>query len=89
MSETKKVTVEVTQEDIDNSIWIHRTRCPVALAIARALGLQPGSVGVSIGQWCSPGLRYRDLPDAAHSWYRAFDNGQPVKPFSFEIEVPA
>jgi hypothetical protein len=34
------------------------------------------------------GGREGELPEAVVTWVRAFDRGEAVQPFSFEIEVP-
>lgn len=59
--------------------------CPIALALAEATGRQGWEV--------SDLLAYRwpeayPLPDVATRFIHDFDQGRPVRPFSFEVEAP-
>jgi hypothetical protein len=68
--------------------------CPVALAMKEAFPdaelVAVDSARVIMGG----GLRRRgwvelDLPDAATRFIEAFDAGDPVQPFSFDLDYPA
>lgn len=78
--------IDVTAEDIDNGVPGECGRCPVALAIARKLGLV--GAGIRVGP-SAVRIRFdgaRDLPAVARVFVEAFDWDRPVEPFSFEIE---
>jgi hypothetical protein len=82
-----KVTISVTQDDIDNGERQRCATCPVALAIRRVL---PGAPMVSVGGWSvllSTELEVL-LPGVAEEFIAAFDRYAPVAPFEFELEVP-
>ena len=91
------VTVEVTQADIDTGEQKNCARCPVALAVMRAM---PGvEVEVVPGKaWILPpdtpeARRWYDwepcpLPDKARDFVWRFDQGWVAKPFTFDLEVP-
>jgi hypothetical protein len=84
------VLVEVTQEDIDKGKRGDPWCCPAARALERATG-KKWSV---VGPLCSRvddrkqaiGKRIT-LPQEVFDFVRAFDGGEPVSPFSFELEV--
>lgn len=83
----EKITVSVTEQDIILGVRRNCSSCPVALAIKRKLG--HGCVDVLpfvvwIG-WC-PSYATR-LPIEATKALDDFDNGETIKPFSFELEV--
>lgn len=85
-------TITVTAQHIAKGGRDSYRRCPVARAVSEAL---PGvelvavdSARVSLGfGW--PQYREIDLPDAATRFIEAFDLGDPVEPFSFELDYPA
>lgn len=91
----KTVKFSVTQEDIDSGIQGDVDDCPVALCMARPLGV-PVAVGVSdnsdeIWIWINPasdqsGIRSAPFPIA--DFVDAFDEFGPngVHPFDFELE---
>jgi hypothetical protein len=81
----RTITVNVTQEDIDAGEPGHACGCPLALAIARATDCK---VFIVAGIWTSTSGHRGPLPESAHRWYWAFDQGKPVSPFSFTIEWP-
>lgn len=81
-----RLTVEVTQEDIDLGVPMYLSECPVARATQRATGntyswAGPANIYTEIGV-------YVDTPKIVSDWMYDFDTGQAVQPFSFEIEVP-
>lgn len=96
-------TIHVTQEDIDAGIRLDCGACPVALAINRHLGIsQPSRPYVAlithrieIGFWrvyqghtqFINQVIWWDNP--AVTFVRAFDKSEPVKPFAFELDIPA
>lgn len=78
-----KLTVRVTQVDIDKGKPHNACRCPVALAIKR-LGY-----GSSVGRkeiYIHNVMVLISTPIKAAKFITAFDNGQPVKPFQFTIK---
>ncbi len=85
-------TIDVTQEDIDRGRRSDDCYCPIALSVARTLGVMVRVTRRNIYIWdgCNgDGSYLACLPDVAHDFVDAFDrNGaQAVKPFTFEIEV--
>lgn len=82
--------IDVTQIHIDQGFERNARKCPVALAIqdnipgARVMVLHPNLVSINKGEtieslWCV------GLPVEANQFIRAFDSGQEVTPFSFEL----
>jgi len=83
--------IQVTQEDIDNGRRSSSSHCPVALAFARALGIDNRQVVVG------PSYMYSNLLDAnkkyntpsiACGFIIFYDSGQKVHPFEFELGEP-
>ena len=78
--------IEVTQEDIDKGVKENCVKCPVALSLRR---LFPGEWEVDVGDdaiyaggnWYTP-------PDEAQEFIAKFDAGEPVAPFSFDVDLP-
>jgi hypothetical protein len=88
------VTVSVTQDDIDKGNH-YCSACPIARAVTRRLahGYWAGveSATLSILPPCGSGMRWPDsikLPSALRDFVRRFDNGLPVEPFNFVVDVP-
>lgn len=78
--------IHVTQEDIDKGVRRECGKCPIALAVSRAFG-KPIRVGAFLVQFFSANMGASvDLPPEALAFRKAFDNGLPVQPFSFEVE---
>lgn len=83
--------INVTAEHIAKGVRDSCSHCPVALAIREALPHGPGlwvdSAHVTVGKsghWTEVGL-----PDAVTRFIEAFDQGDPVQPFAFELDYPA
>lgn len=78
------VAVSVTFEDIATGTtctW----RCPIALAVARALGVRPGLVVIDNDHaYCGHG-RWVPLPPEVIAFVTLFDLDAPVDPFEFEL----
>lgn len=96
MSATHKITVNVTQEHINNGAQKACELCPIALAILQAMNLPsqdgPDDALVGVGVYAVD-FYYRDfkspLPQVAIDFIECFDrNRYFVYPFSFELEVP-
>ena len=78
---TKTITVNVTQEDIDEGQERECESCPIALAVRRLL-----NCGVTVHEAiCLFGAKHGvcALADEPFAFVKAFDAGLPVKPFSF------
>jgi hypothetical protein len=79
------MTIEVTQEDIDNGKRRRCRHCPVALALRRFTR----SVWVADQSY----LHNLDLqkeigtPNRVSFFIEEFDAGKPVKPFTFKIDL--
>jgi hypothetical protein len=86
-----KVTVSITQDDIDEGCRCDADNCPGALAISRATGYaaKVGMVTISL-RHADNGQFFKEIsPPAVLRWFiEQFDNGNKVSPFSFELEVP-
>jgi hypothetical protein len=94
----KEVIIEVTREDICNGTRNSCFKCPIALAVSRALGIDPGTHAVGVDseeitvelntqnrmvKWRFP------LPEIATRFVGDFDNNQPLwSSFSFPLAVP-
>ena len=82
-----RVRVSVTAEDIAQGTPYHSWGCPIAIAMTRALG---HPVGVD-EKWCwfvekEGDVRHlHGLPEAVQAFVRAYDQQQPVAPFSFTV----
>ena len=80
------VTVDVTQADIDAGVKRKCDQCPIARAVRRVVGadkevtVNPVSIYIDGGYWRTP--------LEASNFISDFDNGHPVVPFSFEVNVP-
>jgi hypothetical protein len=80
-----KITIDVTQADIEAGHPLACSACPIALAAQRAFGDRP----VIVDSFLS--IRGQDrlvwsMPSAAYAFIRDFDAGRPVEPFSFTLE---
>lgn len=91
MSDTKLVTVEVTEKDISNGKRSDAARCPVARATRRAL---KGAIEVNGYNMV---LRRKNedrfetsLPARVKTFVTRFDDGdrKKLKPFKFSVRVP-
>ena len=91
-----KITVSVTQEDIERGRegGFIAQNCPIARALRRAR-FPDATVGLQfLGDFpdyvvhFQKGGRFRSLPESAQQFAFEFDIGRSVEPFSFELEVP-
>ena len=82
-----KVTITVTQDDIDNGCQGNAIACPVARAAARVLDDRYLSVRTNVLEFVEP-LILIPLPSAAVEFIRRFDSRARVEPFSFDLDVP-
>ena len=80
-----KIKVKVMQEDIDRGLRCSTAYCPIAYAIRRETG-SSASVGRVV---FINALDIAKLPVAAAMFVVAFDRGDFVEPFEFELELPA
>lgn len=84
----KIAKIDVTLDDIAHGERSECSRCPIALAIKRecddAIALDVGAEEVDITYACRTRARGL-LPPEAQKFVEAFDGGNPVSPFSFEI----
>ncbi len=77
--------VIVTERDIKGANRCNSMRCPIARALHRA-GKKDWSVG---SDECGDAEISVPLPKKAQKFIADFDNQQPVKPFSFNLRIPA
>ncbi len=82
--------IQVTQEHIDEGIVYDCEVCPIALAINRLLKLGLKTVIVATVIICNSDreLCRCNYPDEARDFINRFDRLDPVKPFSFELDIP-
>lgn len=92
---SRTVTVEVTLDDIAKGEREACERCPIACALIRAAGTPRAFVDgevMAAGDWEGifprAGIRVPMPPEAAE-FAMAFDDGRPVKPFTFTVELPS
>lgn len=81
--------VKVTQEDIDNGEAASCSRCPIALAVARACELGADdtvevtkTLGIKVRTL--RGTRTYSLTSSARKFISKFDMREEVQPFEFE-----
>lgn len=85
-----KKQIHVNLQDIKKAKPCEPMRCPIALAAIRAgLDVKIG-VGEGVLSIADPKSIWIDIPLPAEAikFYQDFDDGKPVSPFSFEIELP-
>ena len=86
-SQNATVTIDVTQEDIDNGVRAMCDKCPIALAIARKI-----KCDIYVSTFLTR-LYYEDLglefsnSTPMYTFVKNFDQGVPVQPFSFELDI--
>jgi hypothetical protein len=92
-----KVTVNVTQEDIEANSYDRTTlrsrSCPVAKALSRAIGEPCVTGGIYWSREGEKDTHHFLLPEQAAYFIRKADNAfdscvLEENPFSFEIEIP-
>lgn len=77
--------IQVTQDDIDKGIPKDCNACPVARAVRRALNADAVSAAARIRvQKGSKRIHYKPSL-RVFKFYRQFDGGYFVKPFTFEL----
>jgi hypothetical protein len=81
------VTINVTQDDIDNGCRGNAIACPVARAAARVLDASHMSVRTKVLEFVDP-LILILLPPAVVEFIRRFDSRVRVQPFSFSLDIP-
>lgn len=79
--------IHVTQEHINDGNKCSSILCPIALAITKAMENR-----WSVGSTTAGPLNNRmddevTLPGIVTAFIRLFDKGEPVVPFSFELDV--
>jgi hypothetical protein len=86
MSNTLKI--HVTQEDIDNGIRDDALKCPIARAIKRVVSSFLSVSGYDIN--FDDGFNFLRIPppEKVTDFIIAFDAGDPVEPFDFELNLP-
>jgi hypothetical protein len=78
--------IRVTQECINDGVQCDCRACPVALAIRRKYPKRDVSVYRDEMLLRHP-YRKISLPQRACDFITAFDEGMPIKPFSFELKI--
>ena len=82
--------VEVTAEHIRRGKKNDCFLCPVALAVSGACGRRVNAAVRQIGVKNRNGedYGYVDTPVPAQQFMKAFDRGEAVEPFAFDLDVP-
>lgn len=80
-----KIKISVTQEHIGEGSMRNPYHCPIALA-CKSTGLVIKAVKST--QIVLPEWGHIPLPRSAKRFISKFDNGKPVKPFNFVLEIP-
>lgn len=85
----KTVKIDITWGDINQGRKKNCERCPVALAILRALKIEKhvfvGGTNVTIP---SLGFNSFAFPEEVTRFIENFDSWRHVEPFSFILEIP-
>lgn len=82
---TRRIRVNVTQRDIERGVQNSGGRCPVARAMRRHRPFRFASVN-GLEAYVPWGGKYT-LPLEVQEFVGAFDDGDPVEPFTFDLEV--
>lgn len=84
---TRLVTVNVTQRDIELGVRNSSTHCPVARALHRHRPFRYATVNGF--EAYNPWHGTTPLPLNVQQFVAAFDDGDPVAPLQFTVEVPS
>jgi len=74
----------VTQADIESGKPLTITKCAVACALRRCV---KSFVWLNNYVVCTGKDKYVNLPERASNFTRNFDDGKPVKPFTFDLKL--
>lgn len=91
MSAPAELVIEVTAQDIALGEPTHACRCPVARAVARAIGgsIDRADAAAGAGRvstaWPDGTFAHYELPAEVDAFMDDFDHGRPVAPFSFTV----
>lgn len=85
-----RLQINVVQRDIDRAVRVDSSRCVVATAVARAV---PDATRIEVDtqtiRFTSGGKRLAYLtPLTVQGYVAAFDAGDPISPFSFQLREP-
>ena len=81
--------INVTEEDIRMGLRYECSKCPIAIALKRAYKEERVAVSTVAFLIYHLSIPLHTLDDDSNivSFIEDFDNGRPVKPFSFEIKT--
>jgi hypothetical protein len=85
-----RITVEVTRAMIRRGKQKNCRECPVAIAVSKATRMpfvNAGPLGIYVGEDPYNLNHMAWTPPEVWDWMTNFDNGRPVEPFSFEIDL--
>jgi hypothetical protein len=85
-SPRQPIRVSVTAADITAGTRGRARSCPVCLAMNRATGKK--GVAGRLLLWPDDRAGHVATPPAVAAWMEDFDEGRPVRPFTFEIATP-
>ena len=79
--------ITVTQQHIDEGQRGSSTRDPIAFAMADAWCIQPYAGVARLFWYDESGEKHTaDITEQLYEFIRAFDQGEPVQPFEFELK---
>ena len=85
-SKRDKIHVSVTKKHIEMGIRGSFDHCPVALAVKDAL---PGEYIIALITFLQIGRTQINCSNYITLWIRSFDQGNPMHPFKFTIDLGA
>ncbi len=85
-ADAKKITIRVTQEDIDKGVACRGESCAVANAVRRQLNRYDVTVSASY-VWMKGGAYRFRVSDKMREFIKRFDEGKKVKPDTFELVI--
>lgn len=85
-----RITVEVTEKDIERAVTKDSYTCVVAQAIMRTIPTASHiDVDIQTIRFTNEGIRWQYLtPYAVQGYIVAFDAGDAIQPFSFQLREP-
>ncbi len=82
----KRIKVDVSKHDVRLGRRMSFTGCPVARSLSRSLNQRVWVSGLEI--LCDRGPAYIPTPERVKRFIERFDAQNPVKPFTFTLNVP-
>ena len=84
------LSIDVTAQNIREGYQNSCRSCPIALAVQRATSRCVNVSNREVGFFLAGHVAQTvDLPKRARDFIAAYDRGDPVEPFSFQLPLPA